>query len=506
MPTTLFDRFEADGDARPELLAVDLADLLGGRRLLESRRLGVLGWGLPSMSDITSRSMTDRRRVAAYIADTLDRFEPRLEDVRVVPMEDTADFQFRIEAQLVDDESSSLTLRIRDARQAVTQSEFAISSSSSDGGLLAVWGRGAHSGFEGEEDALLLDGDVTTLMVASDHSNSRRLAGLVLSHSRGEGEWRHEAGETGDGEVETPMTGLYPYAAYRVTERLTLWGAGGYGEGELTLRTAHETLRTDMAMTMMAAGARSDLATAGGSRGRTLALEADGLLVRTTSDAVAGMAASETYVTRQRLRIEGSWDFVLEDGTLIAPGLEAGVRHDGGDAETGFGADIGAEFVFANPSIGLRAEVSGRMLLAHAHDDFREWGLSGTLVFDPEPASERGLVLAIRQASGSASSGGAKALFDRRTMAGLGSDDSRSGGRLNAQIDYGFATSGGGFTLTPYLGLGVADGGREWRLGWRLRSEDRDWPEFTLGMEATRSDHADAAVEHVLALRLGTAW
>ena len=94
------------------MLAVDLSDLLGGRRLFESRHLGVLGWGLPSMSDITSRSMGDRRRVAEYISDTIDRFEPRLEDVRVAPMEDAADFQFRIEARLVEDESSSLTLRI----------------------------------------------------------------------------------------------------------------------------------------------------------------------------------------------------------------------------------------------------------------------------------------------------------------------------------------------------------------------------------------------------------
>lgn len=112
MPTTLFDRFEADEDARPEALAADLADILGGRRLLQARALGVLGWGMPPMSDITSRSLPDRRRVAEYIADTIDRFEPRLEDVKVTPMEGAADFQFRIEARLVEDESSSLTLRI----------------------------------------------------------------------------------------------------------------------------------------------------------------------------------------------------------------------------------------------------------------------------------------------------------------------------------------------------------------------------------------------------------
>ena len=112
MQTTIFDRFETDEDAGPEKLAADLADILGGRRVFPAQGLGVLSWGMPSMSNITSRSMPDRRQVAEYIADTINRFEPRLEDVRVTPMEGAADFQFRIEARLVEDESPSLTLRI----------------------------------------------------------------------------------------------------------------------------------------------------------------------------------------------------------------------------------------------------------------------------------------------------------------------------------------------------------------------------------------------------------
>ena len=108
----LFDRFESDEDAGPARLGADLADVLGGRRAFAARRLGVLGWGMPPMGSITSRSARDRQLVAGYIADTIERFEPRLEDVRVVPIEDAVDFSFRIEARLVDRESSALTLRI----------------------------------------------------------------------------------------------------------------------------------------------------------------------------------------------------------------------------------------------------------------------------------------------------------------------------------------------------------------------------------------------------------
>ena len=112
MTATLFDRFDSDEDAGPERLATDLADVLGGRRVFPARGLGVLGWGMPSMSKITSRSAPHRRQVAEYIAETIDRFEPRLEGIRVTPMEDAVDFQFRIEARLVADESPVLTLRI----------------------------------------------------------------------------------------------------------------------------------------------------------------------------------------------------------------------------------------------------------------------------------------------------------------------------------------------------------------------------------------------------------
>ena len=112
MRATLFDRFTTDDDAVPESLAVDLADVLSGRRAFSGRHLGVLSWGMPSMSDITSRSMKDRRRVASFIVETIDRFEPRLEQVQVTPIEDAVEFQFRIEARLVESDLSSITLRI----------------------------------------------------------------------------------------------------------------------------------------------------------------------------------------------------------------------------------------------------------------------------------------------------------------------------------------------------------------------------------------------------------
>ena len=115
MPLSLFDRLEGAGtESVPERLARDIADVLSSRRIQESSsRYRVLAWGLPSLDSITRRSLDNKRRVAGYIAETLRAFEPRLRSVRVTPIEEEVEFQFRIEAELVGDDAASVTLRVR---------------------------------------------------------------------------------------------------------------------------------------------------------------------------------------------------------------------------------------------------------------------------------------------------------------------------------------------------------------------------------------------------------
>ena len=114
MALSLFDRLEGAGTTSvPERLARDVADVLSARRILESSaRYRVLAWGLPSLDSITRRSIEHKRRVASYIAETLRAFEPRLRSVRVTPIEEVVEFQFRIEADLVGDDGASVTLRV----------------------------------------------------------------------------------------------------------------------------------------------------------------------------------------------------------------------------------------------------------------------------------------------------------------------------------------------------------------------------------------------------------
>ena len=65
----------------------------------------------------------------------------------------------------------------------------------------------------------------------------------------------------------------------------------------------------------------------------------------------------------------------------MKPKLEAGVRYDSGDAETGAGLEIGGGLGYAAGRLGV--EITGRALLAHEDSDYKEWGFSGSLAYTP---------------------------------------------------------------------------------------------------------------------------
>ena len=407
-------------------------------------------------------------------------------------------------------------------RDFLTGTAFTWTGGSEETGFATLWGQGAITRFDGRDGDLTLDGEVSSVMLGADRSYGRGTAGLVLSHSRGEGEYRASSRSErnrspgGGGKVESTVTGLYPYGRYELTERTALWGVAGYGEGELVLTpekgTAPEKgtpIETDMDLAMAAAGLKGTLKDGGGD-GLMLALEADGLAVRATSDAVPGLVGAHALVTRLRLGVEGSWQGLSFGGGTLTPSLEVGIRHDGGDAERGFGADIGAGLAWSDPVRGIEAELKGRGLLTHEDSDFREHGFAGSLGWDPTPGSDRGPSLTLTQSVGGQASGGMDALLGRDTMSGLAANDNGElTRRLEATLGYGVPVFGGRFIGTPEIGLGLSDTDRELKLGWRLGLARREGNvSMDLELEATRRESAndDREPEHGVGLRFNMRW
>ena len=392
-------------------------------------------------------------------------------------------------------------------RDLLSGTAFALSGATDGGGSFALWGRGGHSVFDGRDGAIRLDGTVTAATLGTDYSAPRWLAGLALSHSRGDGSYR-SGDETG--KLATSLTGAYPYIRYALTDRLSLWGVVGHGRG--TLRVTQITPARQpakdahMLLSMAGTGARGLLFTQ--RHGLRLALETDAFYMRTTSKAKAGFQAADADVSRLRLALEGSWVRPFRGGATLTPSLEIGARHDGGDAETGFGADVGGGIALADPGSGLLLRLNARGLLAHEASGFREWGVSGALRYDPNPVSERGLSFSLAPSWGAASTGGADALIGRGTLAGLSRNETRPRvARLGAELSYGFPAFARRFTGTPYLGLGLTtQGGRQVRIGWRLAAARRDDVDMTFGLEAARHASAGGHPEHMASLRFIARW
>ena len=190
--------------------------------------------------------------------------------------------------RFADDDAQSHSMT---AREALLGSSFtATGEKDAMGGSLAFWGRAAQSSFDGQEGTFSLDGETTTTMLGADYARDNWLVGMALMQSRGKGKYAdtdvmpRPASQTcpeevekvnnalcsgtvrdGDGRIEASMTAAVPYASIQASERLKLWGALGYGTGEVTLKPdagtdeKKESYKSDISWNMMAVGGRREL-------------------------------------------------------------------------------------------------------------------------------------------------------------------------------------------------------------------------------------------------------
>ena len=351
----------------------------------------------------------------------------------------------------------------------------------SAGARLSAWGRVAHDGFEADVDGVTLDGDVTSAFFGADAEWDEVLAGVALSRSSGEGDYAlSETLGDDEGSVESTLTGVYPYGRFDVTERIAVWGALGMGSGDITLERAQgERLETDLSMRMGAVGLSAGLIE--GEDAFTLRLRSDALWVAMESDATTGLIATEGETTRLRVTLDAERAFALGESALLTPSAQLGLRLDGGDAETGAGAELGAGLRYTTGRLSV--EGRARTLIAHQESGYEEWGVSGALRFESR-ASGRGLSLSLSPAWGSTGSA-AEALWGARDASVLGFNGKFQGrGRLESEIGYGLALSHRRGLLTPYTALALSgDGASALRTGarWTLS------PEATLALEGERS-------------------
>ena len=297
-----------------------------------------------------------------------------------------------------------------------------------------------------------------------------------------------------------------------MTDTVDVWGLAGFGDGDLTLTqvpsanpAGAQRYTTDISMRMGALGVRGELLAPAGPGGLSVAVQSDAFWVQTESAGVTGrgggLAASQADASRLRLTVAGSRRFATGGGALT-PSLAIGLRHDGGDAETGTGLEAGAALRYAGA--GFSVEGAVRVLVAHEQSDYEEWGASGALRIDPGAAG-RGLSLSVAPSWGAAASatdrlwsaGDARALAPGHAPA--------AGGRLDAALGYGLGLPAAAGVLTPFAGVAVADSAGSWRTGAHWAVGER----ASLVLEGTRREaggHDGTTAEHGLMLRGQVRW
>ncbi|MDE0176287.1 MAG: fibronectin type III domain-containing protein [Defluviicoccus sp.] len=415
------------------------------------------------------------------------------------------------------DDPAGAESRTMSGRELLMGTSFRAVMGSREGSQWTSWGQGASvSQFSSGGPRLSLTGETATGSLGMDYEHGRLLTGFAMTHSVGEGT-AHGAGRSYV--MGSSVTTMLPYARLALSDRVSAWGLAGTGTGQLSLdlhEGAAERYRTDLTMTLAAMGVRGELLTPAEAGGFALALKADGFWVRTESDSVSApgvgnLAGARADASRMRAVLDGSRRFQLADGATLTPSVELGLRHDGGDAETGTGTELGAGLGYADPSRGLDMALRVHGLASHAEDGYREWSVSGSLSLVPGGAG-RGLSASLVPSYG-ADPGASDRLWTMPDAHALAAnDDAPMSRRLDGELGYGIAMFGDRFTGTPNVGFGLSDTAREVRLGWRLGPAGGGG--FELNLDAARREAVNdpgpgsgaGSPEHRIGVGLTARW
>ena len=364
----------------------------------------------------------------------------------------------------------------------------------------SAWGRTSATRFEGADGRVRVGGAVETASIGVDAERGRWLAGVALSRSRGSGSYRGGSG----GKLSSELTSLNPFARFAVGAGTSLWGTVGYGVGDMTLtpERSGEAMRSGLSSRMAALGGRGVLASRGDGDGQfRLAVRSDALWTSTESEAVGGLAGAAGTTTRVRVLLEAGGSLPAWPGGVLSPRLEAGLRHDGGDAETGAGVEAGAGLGYR---LGrLSVQLDARALLAHEDSEYREWGLGGSVGY-AAGAGGRGLSLSLGSALGATHSG-VRGMWARETAEGIargGLTGPAGAGRHRAELAYVFGRDPEGPRWRPFLGVEAANGGSSLSAGLGLEAG----PETGARLEFTRRDGGLGDAEYALQLSGRMRW
>ncbi len=384
---------------------------------------------------------------------------------------------------------------------------------------VTVWGCGDYRSLagDGKSQAVAWDGEVFSgqfgIEMRLDTSGlagwagsrsgvsfgTKGLAGFSISQSRASFDYGAGGGNPGldSGRYDLELTGLHPYLGWSISPDVHLWTTVGVAWGKLgrTDDLIGDLRESSAKLDSGALGINARLLARGAME---LNLKGEAALARLDVGGGGAAFGSGIDLGRLRMSLQASREYGFPAGGFLTPWGELGVRHDGGDGDTGAGVELGGGLRYRNSTTGWTAEGHGRWLATHAGGLERDAGFRALLRFAPGVGG-RGPSVTLGSIWGDPASG-VQRMWDRGASDSLFNDTTARS--LEARLAYGFGALRGRGVLTPYGVMSLKRGnGRGYRLGLRWANGRLG----TLNLEAERRERR-AATDYGITARMAVGF
>ena len=362
----------------------------------------------------------------------------------------------------------------------------------------ATWGCGDYRSLAGDGGGKAgpWNGEAFSMQVGADAIVGRNLlAGVSLTQSRGSLDFSGSGGDgPAGGRYDLGLTGVYPYLGLWISPDLEIWGTFGLAGGQLEVED-------DVAGSSGASGATMASATVG-INGRLLTLGATTLRLKgewalallDVSEASALFQGAAVDLQRLRVAAEVEHEQIVPYVGVLVPWGELGLRHEGGDGETGSSLELGGGLHYRNIEQGWNAEVYGRWLVLQDDALPEEQGFGLRFRYQPE-APGFGPWVSLAQTWGEPASSVRRLWDDGANRLAVHDSSER---RLELETGYGFPAFGGRAALMPYGAVSLDDSdARGYRLGMRVTLGSS----AHLSLETERRERPAASPDHRIMLR-----
>ena len=349
----------------------------------------------------------------------------------------------------------------------VAGTSFALTREIDTGDLVTIWGQGARSGFSGKDKTYSVKGYVTGFQLGVDWSHYNQLYGVMLSRSNGDIQYWND--DKTEGDIDFGLTAVVPYMGWRVNDDYMIWGGLGFGNGDLTrLEVNADEIKADLSWRMAALGTEGTLPEIQALAGAELSWSTDVLWTQTRSDGVENSLDPLSGKTlRRRMGFKSTWERIIASGSILRPSLEVALRNDSGDAETGLGLQAGGGLEWIDSKRGLSLRLRGQKLIMHEKDEFKNWGVSISLIYDPAPETKEGFAANLSHNVGEPPLESSK-LLQAESIPKI--EDINEEKSWSAEMAYG-VSQGNGKVGSSYMAVNGGSEAETARLGYRIEPD-----------------------------------